>query len=146
MILTAYPKINLGLDILRRREDGFHEIDTLMLPFRGVGDTLEIVPTIDGAIHLDTNGLTIDCASDRNLVVKAWLLLHNRYGIGGRSWGQNAKFDRSSTQTFGSGQSKTFNTICFKSRPSYDQHSGKYLLLCRYDSSGIKRKKNKVFR
>lgn len=83
MILTAHPKINLGLDILHRREDGFHEIDTLMLPFRGVGDTLEVVPTIDGAIHLDTNGLTLDCASDRNLVVKAWLLMHNRYDIGG---------------------------------------------------------------
>lgn len=83
MILTAHPKINLGLDILRRRDDGYHEIDTLMLPFRGVGDTLEVVPTIDGAIHLDTNGITLDCASNRNLVVKAWLLMRDRYGIGG---------------------------------------------------------------
>lgn len=83
MILTAHPKINLGLDILRRRDDGFHEIDTLMLPFRGVGDTLEIVPTIDGGIHLDVGGLTIDCAPERNLVVKAWLLMRDLYGVGG---------------------------------------------------------------
>lgn len=83
MIVTAHPKINLGLDILRRREDGYHEIDTLMLPFRGIGDTLEIVPTIDGAIHFEAEGITLDCSSDRNLVVKAWLLLRSRYGIGG---------------------------------------------------------------
>lgn len=83
MILTAYPKINLGLDILRRRPDGYHEIDTLMLQFRGVCDTLEVVPTIDGAIHLEANGLTLDCTSDRNLVVKAWMLMRERYGIGG---------------------------------------------------------------
>ena len=83
MIVTAHPKINLGLDILSRREDGYHEIDTLMLPFRGVGDTLEVVPTIDGAIHFEAEGITLDCSSDRNLVVRAWMLLRSRYGIGG---------------------------------------------------------------
>lgn len=83
MILTAYPKINLGLDILFRRADGFHEIDTLMLPFRGVCDTLEIVPTIDGAVSLQVDGMTIDCAANRNLVIKAWLLMRDRYDIGG---------------------------------------------------------------
>lgn len=84
MILTAYPKINLGLDILRRREDGYHDIDTLMLPVGGVCDTLEILPAENGGgCNLQIEGLTVDCAADRNLVVKAWMLMRERYGIGG---------------------------------------------------------------
>lgn len=34
MILQANCKINLGLDVLRRREDGFHDLETVMLPVR----------------------------------------------------------------------------------------------------------------
>lgn len=83
MILKAYPKINLGLDILRRRADGYHDIDTLMLPVGGVCDTLEILPSEGGGCHLQIEGLAVDCASDRNLVVKAWMLMKEKYGIGG---------------------------------------------------------------
>ena len=32
MILKANCKINLGLDVLRRREDGFHDLETVMIP------------------------------------------------------------------------------------------------------------------
>lgn len=83
MILHPTPKINLGLDILRRREDGFHDIDTLMIPFGGVCDTIEILPTASAGVKLEVEGLTIDCASDRNLVVRAWMLVRERCGIGG---------------------------------------------------------------
>lgn len=83
MILTAYPKINLGLDILSRREDGYHEIDTLMLPIEAVADTLEIDYAEGGGCTLAIDGLAVDCASDRNLVVRAWMLMRERYGIGG---------------------------------------------------------------
>lgn len=83
MILNPTPKINLGLDILRRRADGFHDIDTLMLPFGGVSDTIEILPTATAGVTLEVEGLTIDCASDRNLVVRAWMLMHQHYGVGG---------------------------------------------------------------
>lgn len=83
MILTAHPKINIGLDILRRRADGYHDLDTLMVPIEAVSDTLEIEPSLGGGCSLTTEGLGIDCASDRNLVVKAWMLLREMYGIGG---------------------------------------------------------------
>lgn len=83
MILYPQPKINLGLDILRRRTDGFHEIDTLMLPVGGVCDILTIEPAATKGLRLETDGLTIDCATDRNLVAKAWMLMNERYGIGG---------------------------------------------------------------
>lgn len=83
MILYPQPKINLGLDILRRRTDGYHDIDTLMIPVGGVHDTLTIEPTATKGLRLETDGLAIDCATDRNLVAKAWMLMHERHGVGG---------------------------------------------------------------
>ena len=41
-------KVNLGLNVLRRRPDGFHDIETLFVPYYGFGDDLEIVPASDG--------------------------------------------------------------------------------------------------
>ena len=43
MITNPNVKINLGLNILRKREDGFHDLDTLFVPYFGISDTLEIV-------------------------------------------------------------------------------------------------------
>lgn len=45
MIFFPNCKINLGLRILRKREDGFHEISTLMYPVKGLCDILEINPS-----------------------------------------------------------------------------------------------------
>ena len=44
MICHPHVKINLGLHVLRRRDDGFHDLETLFVPFHGIRDTLEIVP------------------------------------------------------------------------------------------------------
>lgn len=43
MITTPNVKINLGLNILRKREDGFHDLETLFVPYYGIYDTLEII-------------------------------------------------------------------------------------------------------
>lgn len=45
MILRANCKINLGLDILRRRADGYHDLETVMFPVRGLYDEVEVVRT-----------------------------------------------------------------------------------------------------
>ena len=43
MITKPNVKINLGLNVLRKREDGFHDLETLFGPYFGINDTLVIV-------------------------------------------------------------------------------------------------------
>ena len=43
MITNPNVKINLGLNILCKREDGFHDLETLFIPYFGISDTLEII-------------------------------------------------------------------------------------------------------
>ena len=43
MITKPNVKINLGLNVLRKREDGFHDLETLFVPYHGLNDTLEII-------------------------------------------------------------------------------------------------------
>ena len=42
-VTTPNVKINLGLNVLRRREDGYHDLDTVFLPYHEIHDTLEII-------------------------------------------------------------------------------------------------------
>mgnify|MGYP003321819911 CR=1 FL=1 len=44
--MITYPnvKVNLGLSVLRRRPDGYHDLETLFVPYFGIHDTLEITP------------------------------------------------------------------------------------------------------
>lgn len=43
MITNPNVKINLGLNVLRKRENGFHDLETLFVPYFGIKDTLEII-------------------------------------------------------------------------------------------------------
>jgi len=65
----AHAKVNLFLRVLRRREDGFHEIETLMTPIT-LCDSLEIEPANEFEFHCDEPAL----ASEDNLVVRAMRL------------------------------------------------------------------------
>ena len=81
MILHANCKINLGLDILRRREDGFHELETVMLPVPDLYDVVG-VERIDGASEIVSVGLVVDCDAEHNLCMKALRLMQRLYGVG----------------------------------------------------------------
>lgn len=71
MIVFPNAKINLGLDILSRRPDGYHEISTVMAPV-GWHDVLEVVPSRGGKTTLTVSGNTVDCPPEKNLVMKAY--------------------------------------------------------------------------
>lgn len=69
MQFFAPAKINLSLRIVRRREDGFHEIATLMSPI-AIRDTLEIDRSSSGGIAFTCSDTTLP-ADGTNLVVRA---------------------------------------------------------------------------
>lgn len=71
MILFPNAKINLGLDILFKREDGYHEVVTAMIPV-GWHDILEIVPARGTGTTLTTSGRPVNCPTEKNLVMKAY--------------------------------------------------------------------------
>lgn len=80
MILKANCKINLGLDVLRRRADGYHDLETVMFPVAGLYDTVELLPAVRN--EFVAVGMGIDCPDDGNLCVKACGLMQRRYGAG----------------------------------------------------------------
>lgn len=82
MILKANCKINLGLDVLRRRADGYHDLETVMLPVVGLYDILN-VERIDEGVEFRGEGIVVDCPADKNLCVRAARLMQERYGVGG---------------------------------------------------------------
>ena len=73
MVVFPHAKINLGLNILRRRADGYHDIDSVMVPI-GWCDILEIVPARDGdRPQFVCHGKeTLDCPDKDNLVIRAY--------------------------------------------------------------------------
>lgn len=77
MILFPNCKINLGLDVLRRRPDGYHDIETLMVPVRGLSDVLEIVPAAECGAAFSCSGLVPDCRPEKNLCLRAWELFED---------------------------------------------------------------------
>lgn len=70
--MIAFPnaKINLGLDVLRRRDDGYHDIATVMVAVDWC-DVLEIIPAAGDNDTLHVTGNKVDCPPHKNLVIKA---------------------------------------------------------------------------
>lgn len=83
MILRANCKINLGLDVLRRRADGYHDLETAMFPVRGLFDEVEVLRTGGSGAELRTEGIAVDCAPEENICMKAFRLMRDRYGVNG---------------------------------------------------------------
>ena len=81
MICRANCKINLGLDILRRREDGFHDLETVMVPVSELYDVVE-VERVEGCSAFEQRGLVVDCDAEQNLCMKALRLMQRLYAIG----------------------------------------------------------------
>lgn len=83
MILRANCKINLGLDILRRRADGYHDLETVLVPVPGLFDEVEVTRTARRGVRFRCEGLAVDCPPEENICVKAFRLMQRRYGVDG---------------------------------------------------------------
>lgn len=83
MIYFPNAKINLGLNVIERRQDGFHNIETVMIPIMGLCDILEITKSNSSGLLLKTTGIEMECEPKGNLVSKAYDLMEERYGVGG---------------------------------------------------------------
>lgn len=79
--IKACAKINLGLDVIRRREDGYHEVDMVMQTV-GLYDTLTFTRTEEPGIRLQATSRSIP-TDERNLIYKAVDLLFREYQIRG---------------------------------------------------------------
>ena len=75
MILFPPAKINLGLKVLKKRSDGYHEIETCMLAIR-LTDVLEITPSVD--FEFKQSGTRVDGDQESNLCVKAFRLFQKK--------------------------------------------------------------------
>jgi len=83
--MICYPnaKINLGLNVIEKRADGFHNIESLFLPIR-MADILEVLPAINrkpGKFELIESGIKIESVATENLVVKAYTMLAEEYDL-----------------------------------------------------------------
>ncbi len=79
--LKAYGKINLGLDVVRRREDGYHEVRMIMQTVR-VYDAIELNRTEEEGIRLSTNLYYLP-DNENNLGYRAAKLLMDEFGVRG---------------------------------------------------------------
>ena len=82
MRIKANCKINIGLDVLRKREDGYHDLSTVMVPVEGLYDVVEVVPVEGEENEFHSLGLVVDCPAEQNLCIKAARLMQQRYDVG----------------------------------------------------------------
>jgi 4-diphosphocytidyl-2-C-methyl-D-erythritol kinase len=79
MILFPNAKLNLGLNIIRKRPDGYHDLETFFCPV-SLCDALEIIPqhsteNLSEKVILTCSGIALEGQSSDNICVKAWNLL-----------------------------------------------------------------------
>ena len=74
MICFPNAKINLGLNIISKRSDGYHNIETVFYPIN-LCDALEIVPAKDKDGIFQQTGISVDGDPQNNLVMKAYRML-----------------------------------------------------------------------
>ncbi len=77
--LKALAKVNLGLDVIRRREDGYHEVRMVMQTIH-LYDRLDIARSHEPGIRIQSN-LNFLPVNENNLVYKAGKLLMDEFGI-----------------------------------------------------------------
>ena len=89
MLLFPNCKINIGLRVVRKREDGYHDLETIFYPVMGLHDELEVeaitdnttphYTTLHDSIQFLQEGLAVDCPAEDNLIIKCYQRMRARY-------------------------------------------------------------------
>ena len=86
--MKLYPncKINLGLRVVRKREDGYHDLETIFVPIYGLHDELEVEPNPNPSLKgresnivFKQEGIAVDCKAEDNLIVKCYRRMQAKY-------------------------------------------------------------------
>ena len=78
MITFPNAKINLGLYVERKREDGYHDLSTVFYPIP-LTDAVEVVEAKETALFIYGN--PVDCPPEKNLVMKAYRLMEEEFKL-----------------------------------------------------------------
>ena len=88
MKLFPNCKINIGLRVVRKREDGYHDLETIFYPVLGLYDELEVeaiknttqhYTALHDSIQFLQEGLAVDCPAEDNLIIKCYNRMRSRY-------------------------------------------------------------------
>ena len=82
MVLFPNAKINIGLNILRKRADGYHDLETLFYPI-GLKDALEFAVNGKNKVNFNSSGIALDIDPEQNIVLKAYRLLQEEHTLPG---------------------------------------------------------------
>ena len=77
MLLYPNCKINIGLRVVRKREDGYHDLETVFYPIFPLHDELEIVPASEFAFLQE--GIVVDCPPEQNLIIRCYRSMRQKY-------------------------------------------------------------------
>lgn len=77
MLLYPNCKINLGLRIIRKREDGYHDLETIFVPVYGLHDELEVNPS--DSFSFTQEGIAVNCKAEDNLLIKCYRAMAAKY-------------------------------------------------------------------
>ena len=78
MITFPNAKINIGLNVVKKRPDGYHNLETIFYPVK-LADALEVVEA--GETAFTSSGIEIDATAENNLVYKAYSLLAGDFDL-----------------------------------------------------------------
>jgi 4-diphosphocytidyl-2-C-methyl-D-erythritol kinase len=78
MIFFPNAKINIGLNVVSKREDGYHNLETIFFPIK-LADALEFVEA--EKTTLTTSGIQIDGLPEQNLILKAYHLIKSDFKL-----------------------------------------------------------------
>ena len=86
MLLYPNCKINIGLRVVRKRPDGYHDLETIFVPVYGLHDELEVdkAPNVISGnerrdISFEQEGIAVDCSPEDNLIVKCYRAMAAKY-------------------------------------------------------------------